>query len=183
MAKTAPEGLIAVLDIGSSKVACLIARRADSTEGEPRIAGAGAQGTKGVRSGAVVDLDNLERSIRLAVEQAERAADVRITDVVLGVSGPDLRSDVVRAVLPLDIDRAAIGRPVDAGDIDVEIEAEVDLDAARAIGVYHEQLDHGIVGARRGVALVEQCLAEPADAELPRGVAAGTAVGGDGGAG
>ena len=62
--------VMAALDIGSSKVACLIARRADSTEGEPRIAGAGAQGTKGVRSGAVVDLDNLERSIRLAVEQA-----------------------------------------------------------------------------------------------------------------
>jgi len=94
--------VMAALDIGSSKVACLIARRADSTEGEPRIAGAGAQGTKGVRSGAVVDLDNLERSIRLAVEQAERAADVRINDVVLGVSGPDLRSDIVRAVLPLN---------------------------------------------------------------------------------
>ena len=58
------------------------------------------QATKGVRAGAVVDLDNLERSIRLAVEQAERAADLRITDVVLGVSGPDLRSDIVRAKLP-----------------------------------------------------------------------------------
>ena len=110
--------VMAALDIGSSKVACLIARRADSTEGEPRIAGAGAQGTKGVRSGAVVDLDNLERSIRLAVEQAERAADVRITDVVLGVSGPDLRSDVVRAVLPLN------GREVTAQHIrDVRIAA------------------------------------------------------------
>jgi cell division protein FtsA len=94
--------VMAALDIGSSKVACLIGKRADCTDGEPRVAGAGAQGTKGVRSGAVVDLDNLERSIRLAVEQAERAADVRVTDVVLGVSGPDLRSDIVRAALPLN---------------------------------------------------------------------------------
>jgi cell division protein FtsA len=93
--------IMAALDIGSSKVTCMISRRGDATDGEPRVAGAGAQGTKGVRSGAVVDLDNLERSIRLAVEQAERAADVRITDVVLGVSGPDLRSDVVRARLPM----------------------------------------------------------------------------------
>ena len=92
--------VMAALDIGSSKVTCMISRRGDATDGEPRVAGAGAQGTKGVRSGAVVDLDNLERSIRLAVEQAERAADLRITDVVLGVSGPDLRSDVVRAKLP-----------------------------------------------------------------------------------
>ncbi len=92
---------MAALDIGSSKVTCMIARRGDSTDGEPRVAGCGVQGTKGVRSGAVVDLDALERSIRLAVEQAERAADARITEVVLGVSGPDIRSDVVRARLAM----------------------------------------------------------------------------------
>ena len=92
---------MAALDIGSSKITCMIARRADATNGEPRVAGAGVQATKGVRAGAVVDLDGLERSIRLAVEQAERAADLRITDVVLGVAGPDLRSDIVRAKLPM----------------------------------------------------------------------------------
>lgn len=93
--------VMAALDIGSSKITCMIARRADATNGEPRVAGAGTQATKGVRSGAVIDLDGLERSIRLAVEQAERAADLRITEVVLGVSGPDLRSDIVRAKLPM----------------------------------------------------------------------------------
>jgi cell division protein FtsA len=93
--------VMAALDIGASKVTCMIARRADSTDGEPRVAGCGAQASKGVRSGAVVDLEALERSIRLAVEQAERAADVRINDVVLGVAGPDLRSDVVRAKVSL----------------------------------------------------------------------------------
>jgi cell division protein FtsA len=91
----------AALDIGSSKVTCMIARKAECSGTEPRVAGAGAQGTKGVRSGAVVDLEALERSIRLAVEAAERAAETRITDIVLGVSGPDLRSDVVRAKLQL----------------------------------------------------------------------------------
>jgi len=110
--------VMAALDIGSSKVTCLIARRADATNGEPRVAGAGMQATKGMRAGAVVDLDNLERSIRLAVEQAERAADLRITDVALGVSGPDLRSDVVRARLPLG------GREVKAEHVrDVRIAA------------------------------------------------------------
>jgi cell division protein FtsA len=94
-------GIVAALDIGSSKVTCMISRRPDATDGEPRVAGAGVQATKGVRAGAVVDLDALERSIRLAVEQAERAAETRITDVVLGVSGPDLRSDIVRAKVQL----------------------------------------------------------------------------------
>ncbi|MEQ1784324.1 MAG: cell division protein FtsA, partial [Hyphomonadaceae bacterium] len=110
--------VMAALDIGSSKITCMIARRADATNGEPRVAGAGVQATKGVRAGAVVDLDGLERSIRLAVEQAERAADLRITDVVLGVAGPDLRSDIVRAKLPMG------GREVTAAHVrDVRIAA------------------------------------------------------------
>ena len=61
MSATVPHGrgaVMAALDIGSSKVTCMIARRADATDGEPRVAGAGAQATKGVRSGAVVDLDS-----------------------------------------------------------------------------------------------------------------------------
>ena len=33
--------VIAALDIGSSKVTCMIARRTDATDGEPRVAGAG----------------------------------------------------------------------------------------------------------------------------------------------
>lgn len=94
--------VVASLDIGSSRVACLIARRSESTNGIPSIIGAGAQATKGVKAGAVVDLDALERSIRLAVEQAERGAEQRISDVVVGVSGPDLRSEVVKAKLPLN---------------------------------------------------------------------------------
>ena len=45
--------VMAALDIGSSKITCLISRRAEATDGEPRVAGAGAQSTRGVRSGAV----------------------------------------------------------------------------------------------------------------------------------
>lgn len=90
---------IAALDIGSSKVCCMIARHGEATGGDPHIAGVGVQTTRGVRAGAVTDLDALERTIRLAVEQAEREADTRIGDVVLGVSGPDLRADVVRSKL------------------------------------------------------------------------------------
>jgi cell division protein FtsA len=118
--------LVAALDIGSSKVACLIARRADSTNGEPRICGAGVHATKGVKAGAAVDMEALERSIRLAVEQAERAAETRITEVIVGVSGPDLKSDIVRARLPLN------GREVTAQHVrDARYAA---LDSFRASG-------------------------------------------------
>ncbi|MEM6626883.1 MAG: cell division protein FtsA [Pseudomonadota bacterium] len=85
--------LVAALDIGSSKIGCLISRRADMSDGVIKIAGAGDQSSRGVVSGAVVDMDGLERSIRLAVEQAESAAGVRVSDVVVGVSGPDLKGE------------------------------------------------------------------------------------------
>lgn len=94
--------LLAALDIGSSKVTCMISRRAAAIDGKPLVAGAGCQSTRGVRSGAVVDMEALERSIRLAVEQAERAAELRVENVVVGISGPDLRSDTVKAKLPLN---------------------------------------------------------------------------------
>jgi cell division protein FtsA len=93
--------VLAALDIGSSKITCLIGRRADAEDDVPVVAGVGVQASRGVKAGAAADLDALERSIRLAVEQAERAAGMAITDVVVGVSGPDLRSDVVRARLAL----------------------------------------------------------------------------------
>ncbi|MFC7291917.1 cell division protein FtsA [Hirschia litorea] len=82
---------LAALDIGSSKIACLISKNPEGTK-NVHIVGAGHQLSRGVKNGAVTDMDALERSIRVAVEQAERAAGARISDVVLGVSGPNLKS-------------------------------------------------------------------------------------------
>ena len=87
--------LVAALDIGSSKVACLIARRADMEGGLVHVCGTGHQSSKGVRKGAVVDMGALERSVRLAVEQAERAAEARVTDVVIGISGPSIEAEIL----------------------------------------------------------------------------------------
>lgn len=82
---------LAALDIGSSKVACLISKNPEGSK-NVHIVGAGHQLSRGVKNGAVTDMDALERSIRVAVEQAERAAGARISDVILGVSGPNLKS-------------------------------------------------------------------------------------------
>ena len=60
------------------------------------------------------------------------------------------------AALALDVERAAVLRPVDACDIDVGIGAEIDLGAVRAVGGHHRQRDRDIGGARGGVALVER---------------------------
>jgi len=88
-------GLIAALDVGSSKVCCLIARvqpvrrklAGARSDQEIRVLGVGHHASRGVQGGAVVDLDEAERAIRLAVDAAERMAEITISEVFVNISG------------------------------------------------------------------------------------------------
>jgi cell division protein FtsA len=88
-------GLVAALDIGSTKISCLIAeavparhRIPDSDERHSlKVLGVGHQLSRGVRSGAIVNIDEAERAIRLAVDAAERMAQRSISDIYVNVSG------------------------------------------------------------------------------------------------
>ncbi|HTQ33247.1 MAG TPA: cell division protein FtsA [Stellaceae bacterium] len=92
---TRPRGsLIAGVDIGSTKICCFIAR----VEGaEPRILGIGHQVSRGMKSGAIVDLDAVSDSIRGAVHAAEEMADETIDSVVVSLSGGFGPSRMVKA--------------------------------------------------------------------------------------
>lgn len=85
-------GLIAALDIGTTKVCCLIARLG---EFGPKIVGIGHQVSAGVKNGAVVDMDALEVSIRATVETAEQMAEENIRDVAVNVSNAGMRSRLI----------------------------------------------------------------------------------------
>jgi cell division protein FtsA len=82
-------GLIAALDIGSSKIACLIGR---TEMGTLNVLGSSLKESQGVRSGAVSSLDLAEESIRETVEQAEQLAEQRVQDVIIGVQCGQPRS-------------------------------------------------------------------------------------------
>jgi cell division protein FtsA len=111
--------VIAALDIGSSKVACLIARlrphgpqqvltrRSHAVE----VIGFGHTGARGMKAGGVVNLTQAEDSIRQAVDAAERMASVEIESVVLSISAGRLSGELFGA----DID--IIGSGVSDGDI------------------------------------------------------------------
>ncbi|MBB3173934.1 cell division protein FtsA [Endobacter medicaginis] len=77
-------GTFGALDIGSTKITCLIGR-ADSA-GNIKVIGHGWQRSRGVRAGGIVDLDEAERTIRAAVGQAEEMADHRLRSVTVGLS-------------------------------------------------------------------------------------------------
>ncbi|HUO90866.1 MAG TPA: cell division protein FtsA [Rhizomicrobium sp.] len=76
-------GVIAVLDVGSSKTACLIGR---AEPGNLRVIGAALRETQGVRAGTVVNMEHAEESIRDAVAAAENHADARIQNVIISVN-------------------------------------------------------------------------------------------------
>ena len=88
-------GLIAALDIGSTKISCLIAevvpakhRSSDSEERNSlKVLGVGHQLSRGVRTGSIVNVDEAERAIRLAVDAAERMAQRTISEIYVNVSG------------------------------------------------------------------------------------------------
>lgn len=110
MAKTAPEGLITALDIGSSKVSALIAQRAEG--GELVVLGTGQRESRGVKRGYVADMAATEAAVREAVEQAERIAGLNIENVWVSFSAGGLVSDVASVEVELG------GHRVEQSDID-----------------------------------------------------------------
>ncbi len=87
-ARTGPFG---VLDIGTTKVVCLIARI--EGDGEPRVLGFGWQRGRGVKGGSIIDLEEAERAIRAAVGQAEEMSDTQLSGAIVNLScgQPDSR--------------------------------------------------------------------------------------------
>ncbi len=101
--------LIAALDVGTSKVCCLIA--ATDGDGDVRVVGIGHQLARGLRSGAIVDMEAAEESVRAAVHAAEEMAGDTINGVALNVGGGQLTSHAV------NVEMAIGGHEVSDGDV------------------------------------------------------------------
>jgi cell division protein FtsA len=97
--------LVASLDIGTSKIACMIARLRPCPPSEAlrgrthavELIGYSQIQSRGVKAGAVIDLAECEQAVRQAVALAERMAKVRVESVLLSVSGGRLQGQLVEA--------------------------------------------------------------------------------------
>jgi cell division protein FtsA len=111
--------VVAALDVGSSKVVCLIGRlrphgpqqvltrRSHSVE----VIGFGHTVARGTKAGTVVNLVQAEDAIRRAVDAAERMASVEIESVVLSISSGRPASELFAAEI------AIVGSAVSENDI------------------------------------------------------------------
>lgn len=123
---SARSGIVTVLDVGSSKVCCIIARLMPSEESRAlrhrthriKVIGIGHQQSRGVKSGVVVDLDRAEEAIRLAVDAAERMAGLTVDSLLVNVSAGRMKSETVSATINLgghEVARADINRVLSMG--------------------------------------------------------------------
>lgn len=98
--------LIAALDIGASKITCFVGR-APNGPGPMRVLGVGAKPSRGVRNGAIVDLESVERSVAEAFLQAEEMAGAAVSEAVVSISGFGLKAE--RAKGEINIPLGEIG--------------------------------------------------------------------------
>ncbi|MCB1438015.1 MAG: cell division protein FtsA [Rhodobiaceae bacterium] len=107
--------IVAVLDIGSSKICCIIAKLKPRTHGsglpgpglpghshDISVLGIGHQLSRGVKGGVIVDMDAAEHAIRSAVEAAERMAGITVESVILNISCGRIHSEAFSASVSID---------------------------------------------------------------------------------
>lgn len=121
MSKREVRHLLVGLDIGTSKVVCVVGEV--MPDGHIQIIAEGTAPSRGIKKGVVVNIDATIQSIRRAVENAEQFAACRIQVVYVGVSGAHIRSSNSTGVVPVR------GREVH----DRDVEAVIDSARARAI--------------------------------------------------
>lgn len=110
-----PERIIAGLDIGSSKTTALIAQ-AVGGDGKSaptlKILGVGQARTTGLRRGVVSDIEETTRSIKKAVEDAERMSGTKIDTIYAGIAGEHVRAMISKGIVAVN------GEEISKADVD-----------------------------------------------------------------
>ncbi len=167
--------LIVGLDIGTSKVVCIVAER--NLDGVVDIIGIGMHPTRGLKKGVVVNIESTVQSIQRAVEEAELMAGCQIRSVYVGIAGSHIRSmnshGIVairdREVLQPDIDRVidaaqAVAIPADQKILHI-LPQEFLIDEQEGVkeplgmsGVRLEAKVHLVTCAVNAVQNIEKCV-------------------------
>src|ERR671932_2905489 len=111
-----PERLVAGLDIGSAKTTAVIAEVVGDLPKHPsiRVLGVGQARTTGMRRGVVADIEETTRSIRKAIQDAERMSGVQVQALYAGIAGEHVQAMTSKGIVAVsgdeitkaDVDRA-----------------------------------------------------------------------------
>ncbi len=112
--------IIAGIDIGSSKIATIIASSLPEEDEEKiRVLGVASTPSKGIRKGQIVNIEEITESLLNCVEAAERMAGYNLNRALISISGPNIASSNSRGVVAVaepenEITREDIKRVVEA---------------------------------------------------------------------
>ena len=111
-----PDRLVAGLDIGSAKTTAIIGEVVGELPKRPaiKVLGVGQARTTGMRRGVVADIEETTRSIRKAIQDAERMAGSQVHEVYAGIAGEHVSSMTSKGIVAVshdeinksDVDRA-----------------------------------------------------------------------------
>ena len=110
-----PSNVIVGLDIGTTKICCIIGEIND--QGGLDVIGIGTHPSKGLRKGVVVNIESTVESIKNATEEAELMSGFEIESVYVGIAGGHIKgfnSHGVIAVKNKEISEADVNRVIDA---------------------------------------------------------------------
>ncbi len=108
-----PDRLVAGLDIGSSKTTAIIGEVVGDLPKHPsvKVLGVGQARTTGMRRGVVADIEETTRSIRKAIQDAERMAGADIHDVYAGIAGEHVAAMISKGIV------AVSGEEINKSDV------------------------------------------------------------------
>lgn len=86
-----PEEIYIGLDIGSTKVCCIVGL-AEEGANSLSVIGVGSAATSGMRKGVVVDVEETVSSITAAVDEAERISGIAIDRATISIDGAHVQS-------------------------------------------------------------------------------------------
>ena len=87
---TIKDEFIVALDIGTTKVLCLVADYDE--DGELRLVGVGQESCSGLNKGVISEIDATVKSIRKAKDQARAMTNCKFTKVITGIAGNHIQS-------------------------------------------------------------------------------------------
>ncbi len=169
------KNLVVGLDIGTSKIACIVAEV--TPEGTLKVIGAGMHESSGMKKGMVVNIDATVGAIQQALQEAELMADCKIRHVFTGIAGGHIRSSNAHGMIKIkdkevtqtDVVRAietasSISLPGDQQLLHI-LEQEFSIDGQRGIkqplgmsGLRLEVEVHIVTGAVSAVQNILKCI-------------------------
>ncbi len=115
MPKNSDKNLIVALDIGTSKIAALVAEIGQDNQVE--VIGFGSHPSRGLKRGVVVNIESTVQSIQHAIEEAELMAGCEINSACTGIAGShisSLNSHGIVAIRDREVNQVDVDRVIDA---------------------------------------------------------------------